>query len=176
MLHASIPGLMACALVAQKPGDLAHDQQAGFEPRIVPASGEGRAALGRFQVPEGFRVELVAAEPAFANPVAFWPARDGSFYVAETFRHHQGVTDIRDHMDWLDDDLAARTVEERVAYFKKQLGARFPECEQAYERISLLRDTDGDGVAERSTVFSQRFTGAAAGIAAGVLETTAMST
>ena len=87
--------------------DLAHDQKPAFEPRIVPASDEGRAAIARFEVPDGFRVELVAAEPSFANPVAFWPANDGAFYVAETFRHHQGVTDIRDHMDWLDDDLAA---------------------------------------------------------------------
>ena len=158
------------ALQHGKPDDLAHDQKAAFEPRIVPASDEGRAAIARFEVPDGFRVELVAAEPSFANPVAFWPANDGAFYVAETFRHHQGVTDIRDHMDWLDDDLAAKTVADRVAYFRKQLGERFSEMETAYDRVSLLRDTDGDGVVDRSTPFSTAFTGAAAGIAAGVLE------
>src|SRR5689334_5437348 len=134
------------------PGDLARDQAARFEPHVVPASDEGRAAMARFEIPAGMKIELVAAEPSFANPVAFWPARDGSFYVAETFRHHQGVTDIRDHMDWLDDDLAARTVEDRVAYFRKRLGPSFPECERAYDRISLLRDTDGDGVVDVATV------------------------
>ena len=161
------------ALAAPQHGgavDLAHDQKPAFEPRIVPASDEGRAAIARFQVPEGWKVELVAAEPSFANPVAFWPANDGAFYVAETFRHHQGVTDIRDHMDWLDDDLAAKTVADRVAYFQKQLGQRFHEMEVAYDRVSLLRDTDGDGVVDRSTVFSTAFAGAAAGIASGVLE------
>ncbi|MBI5364939.1 MAG: HEAT repeat domain-containing protein [Planctomycetes bacterium] len=158
------------ALQHGKPADLAHDQTAAFTPRIVPASDEARTAIARFQAPDGFRVELVAAEPLFANPVAFWPAHDGSFYVAETFRHHQGVTDLRDHMDWLDDDLAARTVADRVAYFRKQLGERFSEMELAYDRVSLLRDTDGDGVVDRSTAFSTAFAGAAAGIAAGVLE------
>ncbi|MBK7878677.1 MAG: HEAT repeat domain-containing protein [Planctomycetes bacterium] len=166
----TIAALFLAALQHGGAVDLAHDQKPAFEPRIVPASDEARAAIARFQVPDGFRVELVAAEPSFANPVAFWPANDGAFYVAETFRHHQGVTDIRDHMDWLDDDLAAKTVADRVAYFKKQLGERFSEMEVAYDRVSLLRDTDGDGVVDRSTPFSTAFTGAAAGIAAGVLE------
>lgn len=156
--------------LCQNPVDLARDQAVRFEPHVVPASDEARAAMARFEVPAGMKVELVAAEPSFANPVAFWPARDGSFYVAETFRHHQGVTDIRDHMDWLDDDLAARTVDDRVAYFRKRLGPSFPECERAFDRISLLRDTDGDGVVDVATVFSDRFAGAAAGICAGVLE------
>jgi len=169
MAHA--PLLLLC-LTAQHPTarDLSHDQAPAFAPRIVPASDEGRAALARFELAPGLKVELAAAEPLFANPVAFWPARDGRVYVAETFRHHQGVTDIRDHMDWLDDDLAATTVAERVAYFQKQLGPRFPEYERAYDRVSLLADRDGDGVFETSSVFSQAFTGAAAGIAAGVLE------
>ena len=153
-----------------KPDDLAHDQTANFVPNVAPASDEARAAMRRFELAPGLAVELVAAEPSFAHPVAFWPANDGSFYVCETFRHHQGVTDIRDHMDWLDDDLAAKTVADRVAYFRKHLGAEFGTFERAYERVSRLTDTDGDGVVDHSTVFSDVFRGAAAGINAGVLE------
>ncbi len=159
----------AFLLPIQKPDDLGHDNRPAYEPRVLPASDEGRAALARFELGEGLKVELVAAEPFFANPVSFYAANDGSFYIAETFRHHQGVTDIRDHMDWLDDDLAARTVEDRVAYFKKQLGPRFPEIERAFERISRLRDDDGDGVVDHATVFSDKFAGAATGIGAGLL-------
>ena len=33
-----------------------------------------------------------------------------------------GVTDIRGHMNWLDDDLACRTVADRVAMYRKYLG------------------------------------------------------
>jgi quinoprotein glucose dehydrogenase len=87
---------------------LAQSATAPYEPKIAPASDEGKAACARIQVPAGFQVELWAAEPLLANPVCLYPYwRDGKpgFLVAETFRHHKGVTDIRDHMDWLDEDV-----------------------------------------------------------------------
>ncbi len=141
-----------------------------YRPHVGQASDEARQALSSFKIPEGFQVELFAAEPMFANPVCFWPDTKGRFYVAESFRLHQGVTDIREHMDWLDDDLACKTVADRVAMYQKHLGDRFPEFTRAYERVSLLRDTDGDGFADSSTVFADGFNAAADGIGAGLLE------
>src|SRR5204862_2652634 len=114
-----------------------------FAPYVAPASKEGAQAIAGFKVPAGWKVELVAAEPLLANPVCFALDDDGkTIYVGETFRHHKGVTDIRDHMDWNDDDLAARTVEDRVAYFKRQLGEQFSEFERACERVRRLTDTN----------------------------------
>src|SRR5688572_11662162 len=84
-------------------------------PVVAPASDEGEQAIRRFRVPKGFKVELVAAEPLLANPVAFCIDHQGQFYVAETYRLHSGVTDIRGHMNWLDDDLANRSVADRIA-------------------------------------------------------------
>ncbi len=141
-----------------------------YAPHIEPASDEPAAVMQTFAKPEGFQVECFASEPQLAQPVALWIARDGSFYVAETFRHHAGVTDIRDHMDWLDDDLRSRTVEDRVAMFQKHLGDKFPEWERAPERIRILRDTDGDGKADWDRVYADGFTEAATGIGAGLLE------
>jgi quinoprotein glucose dehydrogenase len=40
-------------------------------PRIAPASDEGERAIRTFQVQPGFEVELFAAEPLLAHPVAF---------------------------------------------------------------------------------------------------------
>jgi len=141
-----------------------------YQPTIAPASDEGRAAVSRIQVPAGFQVELWAAEPLLANPVALYPDRSGAVFVCETFRHSKGVTDIRDHMDWLDEDVAARTVADRVAMYLKHTGERFAEqFEQEHERIRLVRDADGDGTAETSTVFADGFNTAASGIGAGVL-------
>jgi len=141
-----------------------------YAPHIEPKSDEPAAVMQTFTKPEGFQVECFASEPQLAQPVAMWIARDGSFYVAESFRHHQGVTDIRDHMDWLDDDLRARTVEDRAAMFQKHLGDKFPEWERASERIRILRDTDGDGQADWDRVYADGFTEAATGIGAGLLE------
>src|SRR5436309_1222786 len=75
-----------------------------YNPPVAPASEEGRRALGRIQVPAGLSVDLWAAEPLLANPVAFTIDGKGRFFVAETFRLHSGVTDIRGHMDWLGED------------------------------------------------------------------------
>jgi quinoprotein glucose dehydrogenase len=160
------PALIALGLAAaaqEMPDD-------PYAPHVAAASKEGEQAMARFKVPEGWKIELVAAEPLLANPVCFAFDLDGkTIYVGETFRHHKGVTDIRDHMDWNDDDLAARTVEDRVAYFKKQLGDKFSDFERACERVRRLRDDDGDGVFDSATVFSDRFRDAAAGIGASLL-------
>jgi len=143
----------------------------GYTPEIADASDEGADAMARFELPEGWVVELVAAEPHLANPVCFFPANDGSFYVSETFRLHRGVTDMRYIVDKLEEDMACDTVEDRVAMFKRWSGDQFEEIyETEHERLKLLKDTDGDGVVDASTVFADGFKDASAGIAAGVLE------
>ena len=83
---------------------------AQYAPSLAPASDEAARTAATFQLKEGYAAHTFAAEPQLAHPVCFWIARDGKVYVAETFRHHAGVTDIREHMDWLEDDLAARSV------------------------------------------------------------------
>jgi quinoprotein glucose dehydrogenase len=139
-------------------------------PKVEPASDEGARAIARFKVPAGLKVELFAAEPLLANPVAFCVDEQGRFYVAETFRHGHGVTDTRNHMNWLDDDLAARTVADRVAMYRKYLGPQeFARFGEATERVRLIEDRDGDGKADRATIFADGFRDPAAGIGAGVL-------
>src|SRR6478736_3280888 len=96
-----------------------------YEPEIKPASDDAMRVMAKFRVPPGLKVELWAAEPMLANPVALAFDEHGRCYVAETFRHSQGVPDIRGHMSWLDDDLASRTVADRLAVYKKYLGRNF---------------------------------------------------
>src|SRR5207245_7658314 len=103
------------------------------------------------------------------NPVCFCVDEKNRFYVAETFRYTAGVTDSRDHMDWLDDDLASRTVEDRLALLRNHLGGKFSTFEIEHDRIRLIEDTDGDGRADRATVYADGFHGAVEGIGAGLL-------
>jgi quinoprotein glucose dehydrogenase len=140
-----------------------------YRPRIEPASDEGEAAIAAMEVPEGFTAKLWAAEPRLANPVAMYVDEKGEVYVAESFRIKAGVEDIRDHMDWLDDDVAARTVEDRLAYLQRRLGDDFASYSVQRERVRWLADTDGDGRADADSVFADSFGSAADGIAAGVL-------
>jgi quinoprotein glucose dehydrogenase len=104
-----------------------------------------------------------------ANPVAFNFDEKGRAYVCETFRLHAGVDDIRGLMDWLDEELASRRVDDRLAEMKRHLGERFARYSEHSERISLIEDRDGDGKADHATVFADGFNTPLDGIAAGVL-------
>ena len=138
-------------------------------PYVARASEEGQLAIKKFQVLPGLKVDLWAAEPMLANPVAFNFDEKGRAYVCETFRLHAGVDDIRDIMDWLDEELASRTVDDRLAEMKRHLGERFPRYTENSERIRLIEDRDGDGKADHSTVFADGFNTPLDGIGAGVL-------
>ncbi len=154
--------LVAPGLVAQKP----------YKPKVPirGASREGHNALKKFHVAEGLQASLWAAEPHLANPVAFSVDERGRIYVAETFRLHYGVTDNRRYAkDWLDDDLACRTVEDRIAMYRRHLGAKIAGWKTEEERIRLLEDVNGDGHCDRSEVFAEGFRDLPDGIAAGLL-------
>jgi quinoprotein glucose dehydrogenase len=141
-----------------------------YHPLVAPPSNEGREAIGNFQIVEGVEAELVAAEPLLANPVAFYLNNQGQLYVAETFRHFAGVTDMRDHTEWLSDDLDNRTIEDRLIAMKRNLGTEFASYTVDHDRIRMLIDTDGDGKFDTASVFADGFKDALAGIGSGVLD------
>jgi quinoprotein glucose dehydrogenase len=163
--------VLICGILAaiQLPAAELSERKGAYPPPVQPASDEGELALKRFRVAKGLKVELAAAEPHLANPVAFCIDEQGRFYVAETFRLHAGVTDIRGHMGWLDEELAVKTVEERVAYMTKHEGKRIEDYKKHSDRLRFLWDSDGDGKADKSTVFADGFNGIPDGIASGVL-------
>ncbi len=72
-------------------------------------------------------------------------------------------------MNWLDDDLASRTVAERVAMYRKHLKDKFATYESEQDRVRLIEDTKGAGVADKATVFADGFHLAADGLGSGVL-------
>jgi quinoprotein glucose dehydrogenase len=174
MRRAHVLVLFAVAAIAvflhQFAADAADDKPAKEPPpRVAEASDEGQQALKRFRVPDGMTGSLWAAEPMLANPVCFCFDEKGRCFVAETFRLHKGVTDNRGHMNWLADDLASRTVADRVAMYRKFLKKDFASCETESDRVSLLEDTKGKGIADKATVFAEGFNHAADGIGAGLL-------
>lgn len=157
---------------------------------VAAASDEGERAMRAFVVPEGLKVELIAAEPLLANAVAFSIDEQGRFYVVETFRHGAGILDIRGRRGWpkddfreglprermdgladevLDTDLAVHTVDDRVAYLKNYFGNDAKSLAGETDRIRLIWDSDRDGKPDRATIFAEGFTRAEDGLASGVL-------
>ncbi len=142
---------------------------AAYVPKLASASDEGVKAIKRFQLPPGWKCELWAAEPDLAQPVSFYMDDTGKVYVCETFRHSQGVDDIRGHGDWLDEELASKTVEDRIALLRRHYNNNLSSYTQHTERVRLLQDTKGLGKADRSVVYAEGFNQVLDGIAAGIL-------
>lgn len=140
-----------------------------YTPYVAEASPEAERTMETFELVDGIDVSLVAAEPHLANPVAFHVDVHGDVYVAETFRLHAGVTDIRSHMDWLEDELNTWTVADRAEMYERLEGDDYAKYGTEHDRVKLLRDTDGDGRVDTSFVFADGFNDPMAGIAAGVL-------
>ena len=82
-----------CALAVPGDGSAAHEILAAPS----TASTDLRAEAASFGLPEGFVVELFAAEPDVKNPVAFSVDEKGDVYVCESFRQEKGITDNRGH-------------------------------------------------------------------------------
>lgn len=173
---ASLVGALACLALAASPSlsPAVPPQQVGggdaYRPEIKKTTPkQRRAALEAMQIPDGMQKELFAAEPMVVNPVAFCFDAQGRLFVAESFRQSRGVEDNRGHMDWLNEDLAAQTVADRDAYMRKHLADNLDYYTTEHERIRLLEDRDGDGKADKATVFADGFNELVEGTGAGVL-------
>jgi len=129
-------------------------KEAPYNPTVKTRLQRGRSRHQALQFDKALRVDLWAAEPMLANPVCFSFDEKGRCFVAETFRLNAGVTDNRSHNNWLDDDLASRTVEDRVKMYQRDAKNKFAQdYEKDRDRIRLIEDTTGSGKADKATVF-----------------------
>ena len=144
-------------------------KQGGFVPKIADASPEAENSIKSFKVIPELKLRLWAAEPLLANPVAFATDEKGRWYVAETFRLHAGVSDIRAHMDWLEAELSSKNLDAFLAILKGDPKVDLAKNALNSERVQLLWDSKGAGKADSSRIFAEDFNGPLDGIAAGVL-------
>lgn len=148
-------------------------------PFIAPAAAAlavGAGAAAQDLPTDGDAREIVvwATPGMLRNPVAFALDPWGNAYIAETDRAGNAVTDTRqlEHLDGVASDLRLRTVEDRRALIQRWIeqGAFEPDYfTKTSDRVRLVRDIDGDGVADDSRIFAGGFNDAVDGIGAGVL-------
>ena len=160
----ALPIFLAVALVIAYSSDNSQSAHAAQRGKAKKSSAED-AASAAVLADKNLKVEVWAAEPLLANPVAFTFDEKGRCYVAETFRHTQGVPDVRGK-PYTDDDIACRTVADRLAMYKKYRVAPHPENS---ERVRLVWDSNGDGKADKDSIFADGFNRPEDGIGAGVL-------
>jgi len=122
------------------------------------------------------------------DPVACSVDEKGHVYVAATTRRKFADLDIREHTMWIPDDVSFTSVEDKKQFYHRELAPgkmRLPrgslkdhnkdgsidwkDLTVHSERIYQLRDTDGNGTADKMTVFAEGFNTEVTGIAAGIL-------
>ncbi len=143
---------------------------------------DGANAIKTFKFDAGLKVELWANEPLLSNPVSFATDERGRWFIAESYRQEGrnvngkpvpgGIVDNRGHMNWLDNDIAARSTDERLAMMHKFFPdpKKFAETFETYEeRIVVVEDSKGTGHADKSTIFADGFRDALDGTGAGIL-------
>jgi putative membrane-bound dehydrogenase-like protein len=102
----------------------------------------------RFRLPEGFRIELVAAEPQVVEPTGMCFDAHGRIYVCELHGYNRdGYYDIIELNKTGKLDTAVR----RIPATKEAEGRA---AKETYGTIKLLEDTHGDGRIDRVTVFA----------------------
>ncbi len=96
--------------------------------QMVPATPPAQAAA-TIQLQDGFRAELIAAEPLLCSPVDIAYDENGLAYVVEMIDYP--YTDVADDKPWEDQK-------------SKPIG-----------RVRVLEDLDGDGIYDKSEVFAE---------------------
>lgn len=147
-------------------------QQASRPEKQAPRS--ENAIISRFEKNPKLTVSLVANSDQIAHPIAFSVDDFGRVFVAESFRYidRKGSwTDIRYRMDWMDQDLASRSIDDRRKLYESRLGQELPEWTKSAERVRLLENLDENGVYRNSSIFADGFSGLLDGTIAGLLAT-----
>ncbi len=122
------------------------------------------------------------------DPVAVSMDPQGRVYVTQTERRKVADLDVREHPQWIPFDMGLEDIEQKRAFYHDVLApGKFKHSEGdlrdhnkdgsidwhdltvATERIYRLEDTDGDGLADKKTIFAEGFNTEVTGIAAGIL-------
>jgi quinoprotein glucose dehydrogenase len=131
---------------------------------------EAIEAAKKFELPAGFKAEVVAAEPLLANPVSFSINEKGEIYVAETYRLDNAVMDITKRPDWIKADLALRRVSDREKFLTNAFGTNQIFLTRNADLMVALLDTNRDGVIETRKIMTPGgLRQVSSGLAAGVL-------
>ncbi|MGB7324052.1 MAG: PVC-type heme-binding CxxCH protein [Rubripirellula sp.] len=121
-------------------------------PRVAPT--EPAAAIGSFAVADGFEIQLVAAEPLVASPVAIeWDAT-GAMFVCEMRGYSENRDDAISRIARLTDDDSDGVYDSRTTFAD---GLNWPTGLFPFDGglfvgdapdLWYFKDTDGDGVSD----------------------------
>ena len=150
------------------------------EPSFPPATRNGlpvipgltaTSQIPGLQIPKESNLKIFAtyADHGLYSPNALSVDTDGNLFVTEAHRFGHCVPSTKNHPYWLNDDLAAVTLNDRRKLHQKW-NHRYPIAKMTdrSDRIRLLKDSDKDGIADQNTIYADGFDDLLDGAAGGV--------
>lgn len=140
--------------------------------------------------PDPKSLEFTKWTPDFPvpDPVAISFDNQGRAYVTQTQRRKANDLDIRQNRDWISADLSFESPDDKRAFYHQKFVSKNSDANKRRvkdynkdgkhdladlkfltERIHLIEDTDGNGLADKTSIYAEDFTDEIGGIAAGVL-------
>ncbi|MDB5336063.1 MAG: repeat protein [Planctomycetaceae bacterium] len=142
------------------------------DPKAEKSKADAARQMSAFRLPMGLKAEVFATDPQLGSPVAIGLDEQNRVYVAEEYRFNRGTEENRTRPFLLEDDLQIKTLDDRLKMFEK-FASKFEGGMEWFtkhpDQVRQLTDTDGDGRADRATIFAGGFNGVLDGLAAGVM-------
>jgi putative membrane-bound dehydrogenase-like protein len=147
---------------------------------VLPGAHEsGVTSAVASEAPDALTVELWAENPLVASPVGISFDHQGRAYVTRVRRRKRSSLDIRQHRDWVKNDLAIQHIDDRLAFYKtaakgvkdfNEDGVKdWKDLAGEKEEILCVVDTDGDGKADKKILVDGDLGSPVTGIAASTL-------
>ena len=165
------------------------DQNANGDPEISYANLEDFKDSTNVSVllADDFILSLWAPGPLLTNAVAISFDNQGAAYVSETQRRKSSDLDIREHRDWMTEDLRLQNLEATKEFHQNRLSIEnsdqntwledfnqdgvhdWRDLTVQTEYIRKIWDSDGDGKADASSRFAHNINEMLTGVAAGIM-------
>lgn len=161
LLLALAPSLFFCALSISQDNDSTKAKTLSAPVEFLTKEAydsEAKVRISNFKLPEGVTASLFADSSQTQNPSAICFDSQGRLYIAEIHRWRAGVQDIRHEQRLLLDDINNLTNEDRLRMYEQdQLHRPLSFYTEFTDRIVRVEDSDGDGRADRSSVWADSF-------------------
>lgn len=131
-----------------------------------------KSRMQSFNIPQNMEINVWADQSLTQNPAFFSFDSQGRLLIAEIYRIHQGVSDVRRFSpELIIEDISIKTNEDRLAMYHK-FNDEFSSSliGKTSDIIKLIEDTNDDGIADSTTVYADKFNAPLDGLGSGVIE------